>query len=496
MKYVWLFGNAKSVFFRLVLSWKALLIYHSRMAKKKTSPSKSGLTKKQKKEIAKAAKKNPVAAIIIVIAVVAIVGVAAFFLLKNKPWESGGTSSDSQTSVSLRSEEPTSGQEVVSYVEGDCDPISIHFIDRQEQYSGDSVYIKVGDNDILIDAGARKGSAKAIEAYLEDSSRSDYVSDNKLEYVITTHAHQDHIAGMMGTSKTGILYRYKVDNLIDFSYVDAQDGKNVINNADPANSNGDARFVSYEGTYQSGSSTENNSTGLYKDYVEARNYAIEKGTTWHTAGELCNSSTDYSYTVTLGKGVTMTLLYSFFYDHTSAEITSLESNYKRSNFSDQNDYSVCLLFTQGSRHFLFTGDAEAYAEHSLVKYNNLPNVDLFKAGHHGSYTASSDELLDVVDPDLCVVTCCAGNKEYASDANHTFPAQEFINRIAKHTDRVYVTTLGSFEDKSHYEAFNGNVVVSYDSSCAETLTCSNNQTKLKDSAWFKANRTCPEQWAS
>ncbi len=466
------------------------------MAKKKSSSSKSGLTKKQKKQIAKAAKKNPAAAIILVIAVVAILGVAAFFLLKNKPWEGGGSSSDSQTSSTLTSDGSSRSQESLSYNEDDCDPISIHFIDRQEQYSGDSVYIKVGDNDILIDAGARKGSAKAIEDYLEDSSRSDYVSDNKLEYVITTHAHQDHIAGMMGTSKAGILYRYQVENLIDFSYVDAQDGKKVINNADPTNSKGDSRFVSYKDTYVSGSSTENNSTKLYKEYVDARDYAISKGTIWHTAGELCNSSTDYSYTVSLGKGVTMTLLYSFFYDHTSAEVTSLESGYTRSNFSDQNDYSVCLLFTQGSRHFLFTGDAEAYAEHSLVKYNDLPNVDLFKAGHHGSYTASSDELLDKVDPSLCVVTCCAGNKEYAKDPNHTFPAQEFINRIAKHTDEVYVTTLGSIEDLNHHEPFNGNVVVSYDPSCNQTLACSNNSAKLKDSEWFKANRTCPSEWAS
>ena len=417
-------------------------------------------------------------------------------------WSSSENSSEEKSSRSSEKSSDAHSHETVSYsyTEGDCDPISIHFIDRQEQYSGDSVYIKVGDNDILIDAGARKGSAAAIEEYLEDSSRTDYVSDNKLEYVIATHAHQDHIAGMMGTSKAGILYRYQVDNLIDFSYVDAQDGKNVINNADPENTKKDSRYVSYQETYNSSSSSsassKSYSTELYKDYVAARDYAVDKGTVWHTAGELCNPSTDYSYTVNLGKGVTMTLLYSFFYDHSSADVSSLESGYTRSSFSDQNDYSLCLLFTQGNRHFLFTGDAETYAEHSLVKYNSLPKVDLFKAGHHGSYTASSDELLDVVDPDLCVVTCCAGNKEYASDPNHSFPAQEFINRIAKHTDRVYVTTLGSWDDKSHYEAFNGNVVVNYDSSCNETLTCSNNSTKLKDSAWFKANRTCPENWAS
>lgn len=472
------------------------MLYYFRMAKKKSSSSKSGLSKKQQQQIANAAKKNPVAAIVIVAVVVAILGVAAFFVLKNRPWEGLDSSGVSQTSSSLLSEASDRSTGTLSYEEEGCDPISIHFIDRQEQYSGDSVYIKVGDNDILIDAGAKKGSAKAIEDYLEDSSRADYVSDNKLEYVIATHAHLDHIAGMVGTSKGGILYRYAVDNLIDFSYVDAQDGKNVINNADPGNSKADSRFVSYSDTFLSGSSSKSNSTDIYKDYVAARDVAIGKGTVWHTAGELCNPSTDYSYTATLGKGVTMTLLYSYFYDHTSAEVSSLENGYARSNFSDQNDYSVCLLFTQGSRHFLFTGDAEAYAEHSLVKYNSLPKADLFKAGHHGSYTASSDELLDAVDPDVCVVTCCAGNKEYASDPNHSFPAQEFIDRIAKHTDEVYVTTLGSWEDKSHYEAFNGNVVVSCDSSCKQTLTCSKSPKKLKDSDWFKANRTCPSAWAS
>ncbi len=464
------------------------MLYHSAMAKMKKSLEQNNQNDKRRKAFAKAAKMSPLLAILITAS-------ACHFELNI--WGSHPSSSEDHiaSSPSPSVSEESHHSDTFSYEEDGCDPISIHFIDREEQYSGDSIYIKVGENDILIDAGARKGSAKAIEDYLEDSSRSAYVSDNKLEYVISTHAHQDHIAGMMGTAKAGILYRYQVDNLIDFSYADAQDGKNVINNADPENSKGDSRFVSYKDTYVSGSSTKSYSTELYKDYVEARNYALSKGTIWKTAGELCNPSSDYSYTVSLGKGVSMTLLYSFFYDHTSAEIKSLESSYVRSNFSDQNDYSLCLLFTQGSRHFLFTGDAESYAEHSLVKYNSLPKVDLFKAGHHGSYTASSDELLNAVDPKMCVVTCCAGNKEYASDAAHTFPAQEFIDRIAKHTDRVYVTTLGSFDDKNHYEPFNGSIVASYDSSCNESLLFSDNDTKLKDSAWFKANRTCPEQWA-
>ena len=41
-----------------------------------------------------------------------------------------------------------------------------------------------------------------------------YCTDGVLEYVIATHAHQDHIAGFVGNkdgnTRTGILYQYKV----------------------------------------------------------------------------------------------------------------------------------------------------------------------------------------------------------------------------------------------------------------------------------------------
>lgn len=424
--------------------------------------------------------------------VIVLVGAGAYFVLKNLgylPERGSGASSES-----------TSHHEDSSYVsfQGDCDPISFHFIDREEEYSGDAIYIKAGENDILIDAGAKKGSAVVIENYIDESSRC---SDGKLEYVFATHAHQDHIAGMVGNkdSKTGerngILNHYQIDNLIDFSYVDSSDGKSVIRNADPANSKGDSSFVGYTDTYAKSGKETSHSTQIYQEYVEARSQAVAKGTIWKTAERLFDEKGAFSYKVELGRNLTMELLYSFFYDHTSAEVDQLDPSYKRSSFSDQNDYSLSLLFTQGNRHFLFTGDSEEYSEHGLVKYNDLPHVDLFKAGHHGSYTASGSELLSGITPSLCVVTCCAGNKEYASTSSHSFPAQEFIDRIANFTDRVYVTTLGSWEDKSHNEPFNGNVVCSYSPNSEETLLFSNNDTKLKDSEWMKSNRTMPSSWA-
>jgi beta-lactamase superfamily II metal-dependent hydrolase len=324
-------------------------------------------------------------------------------------------------------------------------------VEQGNQYSGDCTYIKAGDNDILIDAGNRTSCASTIESYLEDSSRlNDYVSDGKLEYVIATHAHQDHIAGFVGVSDSssagmnGILYHYSVGTLIDFALA-------------------------------------NTTSTIYSNYQTARTYAVNQGTKHFTALQCWNNEGNgASRSYDLGQGLTMNILYNYYYENKG---------------SDENNYSVCVLFTQGSKNFLMTGDLEADGESRLVANNTLPQVELFKGGHHGSYTANTDALLSVIKPKLVCICACVGNSEYASTADHSFPAQESINRIAPYTDRVYCTTLGTWGSATAHEPMNGNIVVHYDSSSIESMTFSNNSTKLKDTAWFKANRTTPDAWA-
>lgn len=386
-----------------------------------------------------------------------------------------------QVSFRLRSAQAasSSSSSLTSSILNPDNGLSIHFVELDSYNTGDCTYIKAGDTDILIDAGSTKGAATTIESYLDDSNRGgDYVSDGKLEYVIATHAHEDHISGFVGTDdaskdggKTGIFYHYQVDNLIDFSYFD----------------NGETTIFSNE-TPTSGAGTQ-----IYQAYVAARSYAVGRGTIWKTIGQ---RYADSEMEINLGSGITLKLLYTYFVDHTSADVKGLNASFTKSGFSSQNDMSVCALLTYGTKNFLFTGDAEAYAEYSLVQSNVLPQVDLMKGGHHGSYTANSDVLLSVIQPKMVCICCCAGTKEYAkTDKTHSFPAQEAINRIAPYTDRVYVTTLGDYDSTTYHVPFNGNIVIKYLGS-AETLTCSNNSTKLKDTAWFKSNRTCPSAWAS
>jgi hypothetical protein len=65
-----------------------------------------------------------------------------------------------------------------------------------------------------------------------------------------------------------------------------------------------------------------------------------------------------------------------------------------------------------------------------------------------------------------------------------FPAQEFISRICKYTDKVYVTSLST---ETGFESMNGNIIVSSTSE-GISINCTNNNIILKDTEWFKKNR--------
>ena len=318
--------------------------------------------------------------------------------------------------------------------------LSVHFLELGNKYTGDCTLIKCGDTEVLIDAGSRQNSAVVIKEYVDK-----YCTDGVLEYVIATHAHQDHIAGFVGSNdgdtKTGILYQYKVGTLIQFAGTNA-------------------------------------TTKIYENYCEAVEYARSQGTAVYTAKQ-CYYNTDGAkrqYFLDEAETVSLNILYQRFYEEET---------------SDENDYSVCVLLSQNaggqSYNYLFTGDLEKEGESSLADSNDLPQVDLFKGGHHGSYTASTDKLLKVIRPKNVAVCCCCGTTEYTSTPANTFPAQAFIDRVSVYTDKIYCTTLMTDYKNGEYESMNGNIVF-YVKGGALKLYCSNNDTLLKDTEWFAQNR--------
>ncbi len=358
---------------------------------------------------------------------------------------------------------PPKGPEIPPIVFSD-DDLSFHFMMLGNDYAGDSIYIKAGDVDILIDAGSRVASVPYIQDYIDD-----YVTDGKLEYVIVTHSDQDHIDGFVRTSKQASIFDlYECETIIDF---------NLSNKS---------------------LTTDSGNPTLYAKYLLNRDEEVSNGATHYTALDCSTNKNGAKRFHQLADGMTMEVLYNYYYDHKA---------------SDENDYSVCVLFRHGSKAFLFTGDLEEKGEEYLVQYNTLPEVELYKAGHHGSPTSSNDCLLSVIKPKISVACCCAGSVEYTQNLSNTFPSQAYIDRIAPYTDCVYVPIYidveydaekGKLANKGDYKQLNGNIVVISPADTkdeneniiptAVSVIGSNNSTKLKDTDWFKANRTTPDAW--
>ncbi len=322
--------------------------------------------------------------------------------------------------------------------------LSFHFMMLGNDHSGDSVYIKAGDNDILIDAGSETNSVDDIKDYINQ-----YCTDGKLEYVIATHGDSDHIAGFAGTTKanTSIFDFYTTGVIIDFP--------------------------------KTNKSKPSQNTETYNRYIEKRDNEVSEGAVHFTALECYNQTKEGAKrSYELGDGITMNILYQKYYE---VETTN------------ENNCSVCVMFTHGDRNFLFTGDLEKSGEASLVEKNQLPQVELYKSGHHGSKTSSTADFLSVIKPKMVVITCCAAEPEYGD--GYGFPHQETIDNISLYTDKVYcVSTCDpTLTNGAEYVGLNGNIVV-ISAETDITVNCSVTNALLKDTDWFKKNREMPSAW--
>lgn len=76
---------------------------------------------------------------------------------------------------------------------------------------------------------------------------------------------------------------------------------------------------------------------------------------------------------------------------------------------DSNNNSISILITHGNNKFLFSGDAEEEEESDIVNNYISIDADVYKVGHHGSKTASSEEFLNAISPTYAVISCGEGN---------------------------------------------------------------------------------------
>lgn len=76
---------------------------------------------------------------------------------------------------------------------------------------------------------------------------------------------------------------------------------------------------------------------------------------------------------------------------------------------DTNDTSIILKVTYGETSFLFTGDAEYDAEHTVLDSGANLSATVLKVGHHGSDTSTCYPFLRAVSPQFAVISVGTGN---------------------------------------------------------------------------------------
>lgn len=216
--------------------------------------------------------------------------------------------------------------------------VTVHFIDVGQ---GDSIFIDTSNMDVLIDGGSASASQTVID-YLHN------LNITLIHLMIATHAHEDHIGGLIDILNSSIT----IDEVL-----------------------------------------VNNQTHTSATYTNFITLAQTHNLTVAQRGQ----------TFTLTETANLTVI---------NPVQPLE-------FSDLNDNSIVVKLQAGDNSFLFTGDAEAPAEQSMLVSSVVSiKCDVLKVGHHGSNTATSQTFLDLVDPSYAIISAGLDNK-YGHPHNET-----------------------------------------------------------------------------
>lgn len=137
--------------------------------------------------------------------------------------------------------------------------------------------------------------------------------------------------------------------------------------------------------------------------------------------------------VTLSNYETITILYP----QVTTPLAELETN----------DTSITVLYTfagQTTTRFLTMGDMGSEIEDQLAASGILPNIDILKVTHHGSKNSSSESFLQVVDPELALISV-------GRDNSYGHPHADTLGRLAPlaqvyRTDQVGTITVDIADD--------------------------------------------------
>ena len=233
---------------------------------------------------------------------------------------------------------------------------------------GDAILIQTGEKNVLIDTGDDKyyedgKKGKSNEQLFDSLKKLDVTA---IDTLVMTHAHADHIG-----KAAKVISKYSV--------------KELVYNGIPSTS---------------------------KYFVGALKAAKEQGT--QQVKVKAGDELDF------GSGVTYKVL-----SPDKALIDEDTAKVKAKEKVDVNNESVVGMLVYGDFAMLLTGDAESAIEKNMVAgYGSQLQAKVLKAGHHGSKTSSSSDLLKAVAPEAVIMSLGTNNQ-------YGHPHEAMLERLQK-----------------------------------------------------------------
>lgn len=319
----------------------------------------------------------------------------------------------------------------------------LHYIDVGQ---ADCTFIELPDKTtMLIDAGDTGTKAKV----------SEYISSlgyNTINYFVVTHSDQDHVGGA-----SQILDDFYVQNIYrPFAFagsfkIDTETGKPKEGNITTFECNN--TYEDLYSVYNSLSGTDDNIRSLPRIATKAYTSFIEKS----YSEKYDNNTKEASVTVNYdgleinstkeSDGVYFSIKWyaplkvgnvnlSSYTTKTKGFITKgYDTPGAKSTATGKNAISPVIKIEYDSNKFLFTGDIYDTAEEEVVdslttsEKQELSNIDVYQAGHHGAKNSNTQKLLNIIQPTYTVVSC--GDKN-----EYGHPSDEFLERLASLTHTV------------------------------------------------------------
>jgi len=225
---------------------------------------------------------------------------------------------------------------------------------------GDAILIRDGDFEILVDGGPDDQVISCLRDHLP-------YGDRVVELVVLTHPDADHFTGL-----TRVLQTYQVQTLwannIGKSSADYYDFYTAV----------------MDQVEQSG--LEVMAPALGEFYCVTNQVCVQ----------VVSNFRDF-------------LPYSIFRKRQSfGNLKALFSKFVQSSYN-YNDGSIVINLYFDDISVLLTGDAESGQELAMIADGLLTDIDVLKIGHHGSKTSSSPRFLQILRPEIGIVSCGRNN---------------------------------------------------------------------------------------